>query len=66
MLCYADKTFCGYNKECKKGDTCTIALTIEIRSKCRIWAEENNLPELISVYTTKPKCFEEKDDDKYY
>lgn len=49
-----DKTFCEYYKECHYGYCCHRALTKSIKKKI------GEIP--ISVFTEKPKCFEEKVD----
>lgn len=51
MLCYKDKTFCSFYKECKVGKKCHRALTDEVLEK----ANGNNM--LISQYMDKPSCF---------
>lgn len=53
MLCYRDRTFCRYYKDCSDGNSCLSALTQEeIEMASRI-----GLP--ISQYTNKPDCFKE-------
>lgn len=61
MLCYKDKTFCSYYLECKDGNKCSSALTPKVESDSKRWSEENNLPELLAVFTDKPECFELKE-----
>ena len=55
MLCYHDKTWCSFYKECGQWDGCSIALTDEIKedaSKC--W-NGKGLP--IMEFVSKPECF---------
>ena len=54
MLCYGDKTFCGYYFDCKDGAKCGRALTPNIQKQ----ADNLRLP--ISQYAQKPKCFKEE------
>jgi len=55
MMCYKDKTFCGFYQECKCGDTCPSALTEKVIES----AKACNLD--ISRYMYPPsRCFEEK------
>lgn len=53
MLCYKDKTFCPFYKECAKGEGCSRALTQEVIDA----ACDFNL--LISRFLDRPGCFEE-------
>lgn len=55
MICYADKTFCGFYKGCKKGKDCSSALTPEVRILADVWWGKAGAP--ISVYARKPECF---------
>ena len=54
MMCYRDMTFCSYWQDCKDGNDCHRALTIEVQNN----AETNNLD--ICQYAEKPECFIEK------
>ena len=57
MLCYHDKTWCPFYKECGQGDGCSRALTDEVKedaSKC--W-NGRGLP--IMEFASKPECFKE-------
>lgn len=55
MLCYKDKTFCGF-KECKNfGKNCDRSLTDEVKKEARKFGL------LISQFTDRPGCFEQKD-----
>ena len=61
MLCYADKTFCSYWKECKKGLSCNRALTDIILKRAQKWSEGIKADDiLICQFGDKPECFEEK------
>ena len=53
MICYKDKTFCEYYKNCDAID-CDRALTEEVVQK----AEAVGLP--ISMFIEKPVCFCDK------
>lgn len=54
MLCYKDKTFCTYYKQCLYGSSCNRALTPEVKAN----AMSLLLP--ISRFICIPDCFEEK------
>ena len=57
MLCYHDKTWCPFHKECGQGNGCSRALTDEVKedaSKC--W-DGKGLP--IMEFASKPECFKE-------
>jgi hypothetical protein len=56
MICYRDKTWCAFYKECKKGNKCTIALTPEVIKLAKEWWRNENPP--ICTYVNKPDCFE--------
>jgi hypothetical protein len=60
MLCYRDRTFCRFWKDCKRGDVCIRKLTDEVIDK----ATAISLP--ICEYNEKPDCFIEKKLDKQY
>jgi len=47
-----DITFCPFDKECSRGETCERAYT-------RLREREVFVP--VSVFAEKPDCFEEKD-----
>ena len=57
MICYRDKTYCSYYKDCAHGDSCHRALTPEVVDA----AERMELP--ICQFAERPKCFEEATDD---
>lgn len=57
MICYRDRTFCGFYKNCLIGDLCLSALTQEeIEQASRI-----GLP--IAQYIDRPDCFKENNND---
>jgi len=62
MICYKDKTFCTFYKECKFGDECDRALTPEVEHDAELWwndsegISESSTP--ICIYSDEPKCFE--------
>lgn len=51
MLCYRDRTFCPYYRECAKGSDCTAALTPEIEEAAR----RSGL--LLASFLERPECF---------
>lgn len=51
MICYKDKTFCSFFKECSKGHDCHRALTIDVINN----ALKSNLP--VCEFSNKPDCF---------
>jgi hypothetical protein len=51
MICYLDKTFCSFYKECVHGDICRYALTDKIKNA----AKKAGLH--ISQYAVEPNCF---------
>ena len=52
MMCFRDRTFCGFYADCKHGGTCRASLTEEVRRR----AAEIRLP--ICEFLEKPECFE--------
>jgi hypothetical protein len=59
MLCYRDRTFCTFYKECKIGEECSVALTDEVQEAADKWWKSFNSdhPTQIMIYGTKPECF---------
>ena len=57
MICFRDKTWCKFYKECAK--PCDRALTPEIIGKAREWWGGDGAP--ICMYTEKPGCFKESE-----
>ncbi len=55
MICYRDKTFCPFWKNCKLGEKCKRKLTKQIEKE----AKDFGLP--IMVYIDKPECFIESE-----
>ena len=51
MMCYRDRTYCGYWRECANGRICAAALTSEVMDM----AEREGLP--ICQYAERPECF---------
>lgn len=51
MICYKDRTYCGFYMLCKNGYKCDRALTTEVIKD----AKKGNL--LICQYTEFPDCF---------
>ncbi len=55
MICYKDKTFCPFYKNCKSGNNCIDALTPAVESAARRWWGGDGAP--ISMEANKPQCF---------
>jgi len=53
MLCFRDRTYCSYYKNCKDGMFCKRALTQDVK----VVAEKVNIP--ICQFLEKPDCFKE-------
>lgn len=51
MLCYRDRTFCSYWRDCRHGKVCNSALTDEVAAA----ADAARLP--ISQFAEQPQCF---------
>ena len=58
MICYKDKTFCTFHKECKEGKECGRALTPEVKRVAREWWGNEKAP--IAMFSEKPNCFKNK------
>ena len=62
MICYADKTFCGFYLKCKDGSTCPKAFTEQIRENAWDWWNKGrsetdwDLPP-VCTFIDKPDCF---------
>ena len=57
MLCYHDKTFCPFYKECGQGDGCSSALTDKVKKDALKWLGSSDAP--IMEFSSKPECFKE-------
>ncbi len=55
MLCFKDRTFCPFFAECWHGDTCSAALTDEVKREAERWMKDA----LVCVFSEKPECFRE-------
>lgn len=55
MICYKDKTFCTFYRECKDGKTCDRSLTEDVQYQAKLWWKSNNPP--ICQFQNKPDCF---------
>jgi len=53
MICYRDRTFCPFWKDCKNGKKCGRAMTKEIIS----YVKEMNLS--ICQFMEKPECYKD-------
>ena len=60
MICYKDRWYCKFYKECKHGNECSRALTKEVIKAANKWME--NAP--INVVVERPDCFNDKGIDK--
>lgn len=54
MLCYKDRTFCTFYKDCKNQEECVRPLTDKVRSEAMSWWGSDDPP--IMVFTEKPDC----------
>ena len=65
-ICYMDKTFCKFYKDCKDGDGCVDALTEEVKQSAKKWWEGfnsiNPTPPIAS-HADKPSCFIKKESE---
>jgi hypothetical protein len=52
MLCYRDRTYCGFYAKCAHGPSCSRALTPDIQEE----ADRARLP--ISQWAEEPTCFD--------
>lgn len=58
MICYKDKTFCNFYKECKIGKNCARAFTDIVEEKAKIWSKTYTPDEmLVCFFVDKPDCF---------
>ena len=61
MICYQDKTFCSFWKDCKDGNICDRAFIDTIRERAKKWSEQYTPDELlVCFFMDKPECFKEK------
>jgi hypothetical protein len=63
MLCYKDRTYCTFYKECEYGEDCIRALTEKVQKDAEKWWEsyesKDQVP--VSIFADKPDCFISKD-----
>ena len=59
MICYKDRTFCPFYKDCAKQNECGIALTPKVLEAANKWWGKPDAP--IAMFASKPDCWE---DDK--
>jgi len=57
MLCYRDRAYCPYWRDCAHGDECDRALTDEVERA----AKRSRL--LVAGFLEKPSCFEDAPED---
>jgi len=55
MMCYKDRCYCPFFKDCTQGDVCRRALTEEVLSDAMMV----NMP--IDQFAERPECFDECD-----
>lgn len=55
MICYKDKTFCPYYKDCLDGTICAIALTEKVIEDAKKWWGGEGAP--IAQFSRKPDCW---------
>lgn len=55
MMCFKDKTFCPFWKECISGIECLAALTPKVEEEAEKWWGNKDYP--IAVYVDKPECY---------
>lgn len=58
MICYGDRTFCKFYEECKYGEGCERALTVNVMQE----AYDCGLP--VCQFMEKPECFKEACNEK--
>lgn len=67
MICYRDRTFCQFWKECDKGVACESAYTPSVFQEALSWWGSENPP--IALFVEPPPCFNAKPieviDDRY-
>ena len=58
MICFRDKTFCTFYKECTKGQLCDRALTPDVIKQAHEWwgGEDAPICEFVGI---PPECFVE-------
>ena len=55
MMCYKDKTWCTYGKECVYSKNCGRDFNEEERLKAIKWWGNENVP--VCFFSDKPKCY---------
>ena len=55
MICFKDKTFCPFWKECAFGIGCADALTPKVEEEAEKWWGSKDYS--IAVYEEKPNCY---------
>ena len=55
MICYKDRTFCPFYKNCQNGATCFRSLTDKVKSDAKAWWGGNGEAP-ICVFTEAPPC----------
>ena len=57
-MTYRDMTFCNYYKDCKLGEGCHRALTLDVQKAAGVWWGEDGAP--ITMFAEKPSCHKQK------
>jgi hypothetical protein len=52
MICYRDRTYCGFWATCKNSGDCYRCLTDDVK----MWAEQSGLP--LCQFAEHPDCYE--------
>ena len=60
MLCYKDKTFCPFWKDCIDSPGCDRAFTPKVEVQAQIWWGLTNGPAPVSLYADTPDCYKTK------
>lgn len=59
MMCYRDRTYCSFYKECAEGSKCGRALTPEVvKAADEWWGKPNCAP--ICEFVDEPECMVKK------
>jgi hypothetical protein len=54
MMCFKDKTFCTFYKDCAKSEQCDRPLTRQVEQDAKKWWGGDGYP--IAVFVEKPDC----------
>lgn len=56
MICYQDRAWCTYHRDCAKRGECDRPLTDEVIARAREWWGGDTPP--IEVFGDRPNCWE--------